>query len=245
MAAQASLFDIDQLIGYINIPSLNESASGSDTQFGTRNQFIPSPSTFLLGAPDFSVLSSTFNNGLVSSLDNKHYTGGSFGWTVFNRGPVTLKAIQFSILLDAGLSDGNNNVIMTGGGSAGEYFEISSFKTGLSDVIGRLVTRGTPPNDGSLRTLVTIDPEDEKDTMLYALGVDIGSLEINQGFQITYRFGDTGLFGKNADGSNVFYLDVDAPRFVPEPGSLAMISLGLFAFLTTRRRQPAARAYSN
>jgi len=242
MAAQATLFDIDELSGYINIQSLNHGVSGVDTAIGTRNVLIGGSSNFALGANDFSVLSATFNNMLTPSGNHltpsgNHYSGGSFGWTVFNRGQVALDDIRFYILLVAGLSKDNLNVTTTGGGSAGDYFEIGSFnlETSNNTVLNRLILGTTPSNAGP-RTNVTTNPADKSDTMQYALGRKIGSLAIDQGFEITYRFGNTGLFGKNTDENNAFYLDVDTPRFIPEPGSLAIMSFGLMALLTTRRR---------
>ena len=89
----------------------------------------------------------------------------------------------------------------------------------------------TPKNNGPRGEVVA---SDANDTILYALGLDIGSLEVNQGFQITYRFGNTGLFGKN--GTDAFYLNVDTPTFIPEPGSVATIGLGLLALVTMRGR---------
>lgn len=234
MAAQASLLDIDELSGYINILSLNHAASGIDTAIGTRNVLIGGSSNFALGASDFSVLSATFNNEL--SRSGSHYSGGSFGWTVFNRGHVALDDIRFYILLVAGLSKGNGNVTTTGGGSAGDYFEIGSFGLDTENTIVDRLVRGTTPSNSGPRADVKTDPADKSDTMQYALGRNIGSLAIDQGFEITYRFGNAGLFGKNTLENNAFYLDVDTPRFLPEPGSLAIMSFGLMALLTTRRR---------
>lgn len=243
MAAQASLLDIDELSGYINILSLNHAASGVDTAIGTRNSLTGGQSNFALGANDFSVLSATFSNMLTPSGD-RHYTGGSFGWTVFNRGHAALDDIRFYILLVAGLSKGNLNVATTGGGSAGDYFEIGSFGLDTENTIVDRLVRGTTPSNSGPRADVTTDPADKGDTMQYALGRNIGSLAINQGFQITYRFGNTGLFGKNIAENNAFYLDVDTPQFIPEPGSLAIMSFGLMALLTTRRRFRRNTAHS-
>ena len=231
MVAQASLIDIDQLSGYLYIPSLNSAAPGVDTQIGSRNLFSTGSADFTLGTPDFSVVSATFINNLTLSpsadASNPHFTGGSFGWSIFNRGMEKLEHIRFSLLLDVVLSDGKNNIVTTGGGSAGNYFEIGSFSAGGESIFANLDSGATPPNTGTRPNVRTADKDD---TLLYALGVDIGGLEVNQGFHITYRFGDTGLFAKN--GFNEFHLDVN----VPEPGSVAIISLGLLAMATTRRR---------
>ena len=227
MAAQATLLDIDQLSGYIFVDSLNRNVSAVDTQIDSRNHYVSGPSIFS-AEPGYSALSSTFNT-MLTSLDG-HYTGGSFGWTVFNRGPAVLKGIRFSLLLDAALSDGSTTIATTGGGRAGDYSEFDTFGNGFLDIPSRLNLRETPSKYETLKPAVTSDTDD---SMLYALGLDIGSLQINQGFEITYKFGNTGMFGKNGD--NQFYLDVDAPRFIPEPASLAMIGLGLMGLVTTRR----------
>ena len=233
MVAQASFIDIDQLSGFINIPNLNFGVSGSDTAIDERNKLNDGLTDFSQGAPDFTVLSATFNNALTfSSGVNKHITGGSFGWTIFNTGDSRLEDIHFYLLLDAILSDGvNSNVQTTGGGSAGDYFEIGKFSEYLS-IVRRIELAQTPANNGVPRGDVAGDGPDG--TILYALGLDIGSLEINQGFQVTYRFGDTGLFGLN--GNESFHLDVEDPRFIPEPSSVAILTLGLIALVTTRRR---------
>lgn len=227
MAAQATLLDIDQLSGYIFVDSLNRNVSAVDTQINSRNHYVGGPSIFS-AEPGYSALSSTFNTMLTSL--GEHYTGGSFGWTVFNRGPAVLKGIRFSLFLDAALSDGSHTIATTGGGRAGDYSEFGTFDNGFLDIPSRLNMRETPSKYETLKPAVTSDKDG---SMLYALGLDIGSLQINQGFEITYKFGNTGMFGKNGD--NQFYLDVDAPRFIPEPASLAMIGLGLMGLMTTRR----------
>lgn len=233
LTARAALFDIDHMSGYLNIPSLNMGISGSDMVIDTRNHLTGGSATFALGAPDFGNLSATFTSALITNADNR-FTGGSVSWTIFNHTASILNDIKFFLFLDAlAATDNSAGSTNTGGGSAGDYFEIGTFNNHFFDILSSLDFGTVSPNTGPKAPVITDDPFD---TLLFALGVNIGSLDIGQGFQLTYNFGDSGLFGRDTDGNNVFYLDVAPPAFVPEPISLALMALGLATLASTRRR---------
>lgn len=221
--AQAALINIDQLSGYLNIPSLNSGSSGIDTAIDTRNHLTGGPSTFAQGAPDFDNIEATFFSALTVDLSN-YFTGGSVSWIIFNKTGSILEDIKFFLLLDAAPVAGATPGPNTGGGSAGDFSEIGTFNNDFFDIISRLNSGTLNNNSGPVST------DDADDTLVFALGLAIGELKNGQGFNATFNFGDSGMFGQNADGGNLFYLSVAPPAFIPEPTSLALVGLGLVAF---------------
>lgn len=233
LAAHAIQINIDQLSGYLNIPSLNEGVSGIDTEIVARNYIVGGPATFAQGAPDFDRIMATFDNNLNYSPDD-YFTGGGVSWTIFNKTGKRLSDIKFFLFLDAVALTGNDrDATNIAGGSAGDYFDIGTFSNDFDAMLYDLNFGTVPRNNGPRAPVETSDPYD---TLLFTIGMDIGNLEHNQGFKIGFNFGDRGLFGQDTGGSNIFRLDVVPPALIPEPISLALMGFGLIALVGARRR---------